>query len=64
MPQARAEILCFVPSCYIALAEQAFENTTINGVRRTVIQSRQAYTGEVSAEMTSSLAAAGFCRPF
>lgn len=53
--QARAEILCFVPSCYMALAEQAFEKTTIKwGAQNCHPEPSGAYTGEVSAEMISS----------
>ena len=50
--QARAEILCFVPSCYLALAEQALEKTTIKwGAQNCHPEPSGAYTGEVSAEM-------------
>lgn len=53
--QARAEILCFVPSCYLALAEQAFEKTTIKwGAQNCHPEPSGAYTGEVSAEMITS----------
>ena len=50
--QAKAEILCFVPSCYLSLAEQAFKKTTIKwGAQNCHTQQSGAYTGEVSAEM-------------
>ena len=53
--QAKAEILCFVPSCYLALAEQAFEKSTIKwGAQNCHPEPSGAYTGEVSADMISS----------
>ena len=52
--QAKAKILCFVPSCYLMLAEQAFAKTTIQwGAQNCHSEPSGAYTGEVSADMVS-----------
>ena len=42
--QAKSDVICFVPSCYFALAAQSFPHLLLNGVHRTVFLSSQALT--------------------
>ena len=40
--QAKSEVICFVPSCYFALAAQYSPQMLLNGVLRTVSLNRRA----------------------
>ena len=52
--QAKSEIICFVPSCYFALAAQYFSSFAVEwGAQNSFPEPSGAYTGELSAEMIS-----------
>ena len=54
--KAKAQIVCFVPSCYLAAAERAFEKTAIQwGAQNCHPEPTGAYTGEISADMIAGL---------
>ena len=54
--QAKTKVLSFVPSCYLTLAKQAFEASSIQwGAQNCHPELSGAYTGEVSAEMIKGL---------
>ena len=51
---AKADILCFVPSCYFSQARQTFEHTSVQwGAQNCHSEPSGAFTGELSAEMIS-----------
>ena len=53
---SKAQILCFVPSCYFAQAEQTFKHRSLAWGAQTSHSERSgAFTGEISAEMISGL---------
>ena len=50
--QAKSEVICFVPSCYFALAEHSFSSSAVEwGAQNSFPEPSGAYTGELSAEM-------------
>ncbi len=50
--QAKSNVICFVPSCYFALAAQSFSSSSVEwGAQNSFPQQSGAYTGEISAEM-------------
>ena len=52
--QAKSDVICFVPSCYFALAAQSFSSSAITwGAQNSFPKPLGAYTGELSAEMIS-----------
>ena len=52
--QAKSDIICFVPSCYFALAAQCFSSSAVEwGAQNSFPAPSGAYTGEISAEMIS-----------
>ncbi len=52
--QAKSEIICFVPSCYFALAAKSFSSSAVEwGAQNSFPEPSGAYTGELSAEMIS-----------
>ena len=52
--QAKSNVICFVPSCYFALAKKYFSSSAIEwGAQNSFPKPSGAYTGELSAEMIS-----------
>ena len=50
--QAKSNVICFVPSCYFALAAQSFSSSAVEwGAQNSFPKQSGAYTGELSAEM-------------
>ena len=50
--QAKSDVICFVPSCYFALAAQYFSSSAVEwGAQNSFPKQSGAYTGELSAEM-------------
>ena len=49
---AKSNVICFVPSCYFALAAQSFSSSAVEwGAQNSFPQQSGAHTGELSAEM-------------
>ena len=52
--QSKSKAICFVPSCYFALASQSFSSCAVEwGAQNIFPEPSGAYTGELSAEMVS-----------
>ena len=52
--QAKSEVICFVPSCYFALAAHYFSSCSVEwGAQNSFPEPSGAFTGEISAEMIS-----------
>ena len=50
--QAKSNVICFVPSCYFAMAAQSFSSSAVEwGAQNSFPKQSGAYTGELSAEM-------------
>ena len=50
--QSKSNVICFVPSCYFALAAQSFSSSAVEwGAQNSFPKQSGAYTGELSAEM-------------
>ena len=50
--QAKSDVICFIPSCYFALAAQSFSSSAVKwGAQNSFPEKSGPYTGELSAEM-------------